>query len=198
VTSYGQGYDRRDVVSKTEIRKFKYYNCPLCSCGQSTRKRLRRAHAVNYRRHERWWATPVVKSSKLVVSFMKLTKRVAGFVVFLIRPWSSPGLSRLGHRKDTLQCFFGTSDPLRLQTGHRLFCRCWTRDLHPSRVSPQLSDHLLCMWLNTPLNQVHVLVTSLSIQPSPSHRRSAFTTLLSRPARASLTLRPAKLLAHHE
>ena len=136
VTSYGQGYDRRDVISKTEIRKFKYYNCPRCSCGQCTRKRLRRAHAVNYRRHERWWATPVVKSSKLVVSCMKLTKRVAGFVVFLIRPWSSPGLSRLGHRKDTLQCFFGTSDPLRLQTGHRLFCRCWTRDLHPSRVSP--------------------------------------------------------------
>jgi hypothetical protein len=43
-----------------------------------------------YRRHERWWATPVVKSSKLavssmkssklVVSSMKLTKRVAGFV----------------------------------------------------------------------------------------------------------------------
>jgi hypothetical protein len=38
------------------------------------------AHAVDYRRHERWWATPVVKSSKLVVSSMKLTKRVAGFV----------------------------------------------------------------------------------------------------------------------
>jgi len=92
VTSYGQAYDRRDVVSKTEIRKFKYYNCPRCPCGQCTRKRLRRAHAVDYRRHERWWATPVVKSSKLVVSSMELTKRVAGFVVFLISfmvlPWA--------------------------------------------------------------------------------------------------------------
>lgn len=92
VTSYGRGYDRRDVVSKTQIRKFGYYNCPRCPCGQCTRKRLRRAHAVDYRRHERWWATPVVKSSKLVVSSMKLTKRVAGFVVFLISsmvlPWA--------------------------------------------------------------------------------------------------------------
>jgi hypothetical protein len=89
VTSYGRGYDPRDVVSKTQIRKLKYYNCPRCPCGQCTRKRLRRAHAVDYRRHG-WWATPVVKSSKLVVSSMKLTKRVAGFVVFLFRPWSSP------------------------------------------------------------------------------------------------------------
>jgi hypothetical protein len=82
VTSYGRGYDRRDVVSKTQIRKLKYYNCPRCPCGQCTRSDCD-AHAVDYRRHERWWATPVVKSSKLVVSSMKLTKRVAGFVVFL-------------------------------------------------------------------------------------------------------------------
>jgi hypothetical protein len=80
MTSYGRGYDRRgDVVSKTEIRKFKYYNCPRWSVRAMSRKRLRRAHAVDYRR-ECWWATPVVKSSTLVVSSRKLTKRVAGFV----------------------------------------------------------------------------------------------------------------------
>jgi hypothetical protein len=46
--------------------------------------------ACDYRRHERWWATPVVKSSKLVVSSMKLTKRVASFVVFLISSMALP------------------------------------------------------------------------------------------------------------
>src|SRR5882757_7965575 len=40
-----EGTIRRDVVPKTKIRKFKYYNCPRCPCGQCTRKRLRRAHA---------------------------------------------------------------------------------------------------------------------------------------------------------
>src|SRR3954454_20444081 len=97
-----EGTIRRDVVSKTQIRRFKYYNCPRCPCGQCTRKRLRRAHAVDYRRHERWWTTPVVKSSKLVVSSMKLTKRVAGSLFFLFRPWSSLGPSRLGYLKVTL------------------------------------------------------------------------------------------------
>jgi hypothetical protein len=74
VTSYGRGYDRRDRCFENPNKTIPNITCP---CGQCTRKRLRRAHAVDYRRHERWWATPVVELSKLVVSSMKLTKRVS-------------------------------------------------------------------------------------------------------------------------
>ena len=137
VTSYGRGYDRRDVVLKTKTRKLKYYNCPRCPCGQCTRKPLRRAHADvtsygrGYNHRDRCFENPnktiqilqlprcpcgqctrkplrrthavglsssrtlVGNSSceviKLAVSSMKLTKRVAGFIVFLIScmvlPW---------------------------------------------------------------------------------------------------------------
>jgi len=89
MTSYGRGYDHRDVVSKTKTKNSNTITARDVRVGNVLE--LRRAHAVDYR-HERWWATPVVKSSKLVVSSMKLTKRVAGFVVFLISsmvlPWA--------------------------------------------------------------------------------------------------------------
>jgi hypothetical protein len=101
MTSYGRGYDHRDVVSKTKTRNSNTITARDVRVGNVLE--LRRAHAVDYRRHERWWTTPVVKSSKLVVSSMKLTKRVAGFVVFLISSMVLLGLSRLGHLKITLQ-----------------------------------------------------------------------------------------------
>jgi hypothetical protein len=83
VTSYGRGYDRRDVVSKTQIRKFNITTARHVRVGNVLGSDCDVRMQSN-RRHERWWATPVVKSSKLVVSSMKLIKGVAGFVVFLI------------------------------------------------------------------------------------------------------------------
>src|SRR6476469_387165 len=80
------------VVSKTQIRQFKYYNCRDVRVGNVLESVCDVRMQSDYRLHERWWAIPVVKSSKLVVSSMKLTKRVAGFVVFLISsmvlPWA--------------------------------------------------------------------------------------------------------------
>ena len=46
------------------------------------------------------------------------------------------------------------------------------------------------------LDQVHLLVSSLPMQPPRLIGGSASTTKLSRPAQASLALRPAELLAH--
>ena len=83
VTSYGRGYDRRDVVSKTQIRKFNITTARGVRVGNVLESDCDVRMQSN-RRHEPWWATPVVKSSKLVVSSMKLIKGVAGFVVFLI------------------------------------------------------------------------------------------------------------------
>ena len=91
------------VVSKTQIRQFKYYNCRDVRVGNVLESVCDVRMQSDYRRHERWWAIPVVKSSKLVVSSMKLTKRVAGFVVFLISSMVHLGPSRLGHLKVALQ-----------------------------------------------------------------------------------------------
>src|SRR6476620_5868505 len=80
------------VVSKTQIRRLKYFNRRDVRVGNVLESVCDVRMQSDYRLHERWWAIPVVKSSKLVVSSMKLTKRVAGFVVFLISsmvlPWA--------------------------------------------------------------------------------------------------------------
>ena len=77
-----------------------------------------------------------------------------------------------------------------------------------SRVSPNYPDHLLCMPCSLPRwtgSGARRLIfwrapapgPSLSVQPSPLCRRVGIHNFLSRPAQASLTLRPAKLLTHH-
>src|SRR4051794_8976287 len=77
-----------------------------------------------------------------------------------------------------------------------------------SRVSPNYPDHLLCMpcslprWIGSGARRLMFWRapapgSSLSVQPSPLCRRVGIHTSLSRPAQASLTLRPAKLLTHH-
>src|SRR5947209_13762728 len=85
------------------------------------------------------------------------------------------------------------------QTGHGPVDHVWRRDLHQSRVSPTDPDHLLCMPCSLPRR---IGTGACWFLPCPRglprfSGGSASTSSLSRPAQASLTLRPAQLLTHH-
>jgi hypothetical protein len=51
MTSYGRAYDHRDVVSKTKTRNSNTISARDVRVGNVLE--LRRAHVVDYRRHER-------------------------------------------------------------------------------------------------------------------------------------------------
>ncbi len=101
MTSYGRGDESSRCCFENRNRNSKYYNCPRCPCGQCTRKRLRRAHAVGLSSSRTLVGNSSCEVIKLAVSSMKLTKRVAGFIVFLISsmvlPWALKTLKSKSH-----------------------------------------------------------------------------------------------------
>ena len=85
------------------------------------------------------------------------------------------------------------------RSGHRPFRRCWRRDLLPSGLPPITQTAFPACRAQYPGGLKRCERWFL---PSPHGLPrfiggSASTTILSRPAQASLVLRPARLLTHH-
>src|SRR5260370_13860567 len=124
------------------------------------------------------WCFQAHRQSPLL-SFFKSTSEV--------RVLSSTGVTRLPR----------SYYPFRLPYWPSPYRECWRCDPRQRRISPNYSDHLPYMPCSLPRWTEHWHVCSL---PCPRGHpqllgRSASTTSLSRPAQASLALRPARLLA---
>ncbi len=90
-------------------------------------------------------------------------------------------------------------DPVRLPPGPPCLPRRRRRDLRPERVSPDYPNHLACVPCPLPRRtRTGAHVGCFPVPRGLPHLTdgSASATSLSRPAQASLALRPASLLAH--